>query len=358
MNILSKNIKIKQLLNPTGDQILFTSIGLVLYFIYQSYHEKIFNSPQTLANTVIYISDVTSILLICTLTFIGNRYITLRYNLNKKTSSAIIIKNNTKQLILSTLYSFCVFNLIFAPVFYINNSAEFAIDIKLANIYGIPFIIIYYFIDYSRRAINNYKELLISIDKLEKEKLNTELQLLRAQFNPHFIFNAINTIYFQIEENNTHEKLIMPHFKQMVHYLTNVCSSEQVPLNQEIDYIKNYLDIQLLGKGEQLKKSINITQCTSNLKISPFILQPFIENAFKYISGNMELSINLKLMDNMLFYKIKNSIDPKYLKVSKKEGIGLINLQKRLNQIYPGKHYFKCEQLKDSYISELKIKLN
>ena len=207
----------------------------MLYATYHLFHDDLFGIPQTYANLQIYISDCVSIVLICTFSFMGNRYISIRFFSSRKTRTEVF-RNNFFQLILSHVFFLLVFNGIFATVFYINNPAQFVEDIVVSNIYGVPFVFIFYFVDYSLRTLDNYRSLLIDLRRVEKEKLATELQLLKAQFNPHFIFNAINVIYFQIQDGKAQEKKVLPRFKQMIDYLAS-CNEEYVSIKEELDYL-------------------------------------------------------------------------------------------------------------------------
>ena len=176
---------------------------------------------------------------------------------------------------------------------------------------------------------------------LTKEKLETELKLLKAQINPHFIFNALNNIYSltYMQSKKAPESVLK--LSEMLRYVFYDCNKDRVPLSAEVQYIKNFIAFQQIksefAQNISLKTEIN----GANLEIAPMLFIPFIENAFKYsrIEENESAFINIKIIhqDSKLHFIIKNSF-PENNKPLPGSGMGIKNVKYRLDIIYPKKY--------------------
>lgn len=196
------------------------------------------------------------------------------------------------------------------------------------------------------------------IRKIEIEKLNTELDYLKAQINPHFLFNSINTIYFQIDKQNVAARETLSSFSEMLRYQLYECNGHEVPAEKEVLYIRNYVDLQRLRKDDNYK-IIFEEENINGFTIAPLLLIPFVENAFKHVShfsqGN-EIHISLKKKDDRFLLRIFNTSDGSFLKEKGSHGIGLRNAQRRLELLYPNKHVLKIDSQPKSY--EVNLELN
>lgn len=178
------------------------------------------------------------------------------------------------------------------------------------------------------------------IRKIEIEKLNTELEYLKAQINPHFLFNSINTIYFQIDKHNAVARDTLSAFSEMLRYQLYECNGKEVPIEKEIAYLKNYVELQRLRKDENY--SISFTdRGMHGFTIAPMVLIPFVENAFKHVShfssGN-EIRITMDKNDGIFRMSVYNSRDVNALRMEEHQGIGLKNVRRRLELLYNGRH--------------------
>jgi two-component system LytT family sensor kinase len=198
------------------------------------------------------------------------------------------------------------------------------------------------------------------IRKIEVEKLNTELDYLKAQINPHFLFNSINTIYFQIDKQNTVARDTLSAFSEMLRYQLYECNGKEVSIEKEVSYLRNYVDLQRLRKDDNYRITFSANDSTG-FTIVPLLLIPFVENAFKYVShfssGN-EIKINLRHSDNEFSLNVFNTKDKSATSPSEAHGIGLKNVKRRLELLYPNKHELQITDLPDSFEVMLKIKLN
>ncbi|MCE7862316.1 MAG: hypothetical protein DYG99_02115 [Bacteroidetes bacterium CHB5] len=172
--------------------------------------------------------------------------------------------------------------------------------------------------------------------QVEMEKLNTELAYLRAQINPHFLFNSINTIYFQIDKQNTAARETLEKFSEMLRYQLYECAEASIAIEKEIQYLRNYMALQKLRLGKPYEVELEADADLKNFFIPPLVLIPFVENAFKHISHFADrlnkISITLTKEGDSLHFASINTIDSS----SKKEpgGIGLKNVTRRLDLLY------------------------
>jgi two-component system, LytTR family, sensor kinase len=194
------------------------------------------------------------------------------------------------------------------------------------------------------------------IRKIEVEKLNTELEYLKSQINPHFLFNSINTIYFQIDKKNSAARDTLSMFSEMLRYQLYECNGHAVPIEREINYLKNYVDLQRLRKDENYKIEFN---CETNVKgfaIAPLLLICFVENAFKHVSHfpeNNRIDIALNYEDNTFNLRVMNTIDKKQTEQAH-TGIGLKNVKRRLELLYPGQHQLNIHE---NYTGQFQVHL-
>lgn len=181
--------------------------------------------------------------------------------------------------------------------------------------------------------------------EVEKEKINTELNFLRSQVNPHFLFNVMNTIYFQIDKRNESARASVEKLSEMLRYQLYECNSDMIEINKEMEYIKNYVTMQTLRleKGSDVQLHINIGD--ENFKIAPLLILPIVENAFKHIShfkdpAQNKIHITLNKKDKQFIVDASNSYDKTndVAQVIQSGGLGVQNLRRRLELLYPGKH--------------------
>jgi LytS/YehU family sensor histidine kinase len=126
------------------------------------------------------------------------------------------------------------------------------------------------------------------VELLEKERVQSELDYLKAQINPHALFNSLNTIYGHIDKNNTVARNILLQFSELLRYQLYDCAVEKVSLEKEIEYVKNYVAFHRLRKDEKLVVSLDIGTIQPGLKIAPLLLIVLIENAFKFASNSSD----------------------------------------------------------------------
>jgi two-component system LytT family sensor kinase len=193
----------------------------------------------------------------------------------------------------------------------------------------------------------------IYIEKIEKEKAANELNFLRAQFNPHFLFNSINSIYGHIDKTNKPARDMLLKFSEMLRYQLYECNVEKIELDRELNYIKNYIDLQKSRIDERIRVTFCDDGINGNLKIAPLLLITFIENAFKYVGfnegRNNAIDITIRHNEESLIFNVINTKDVCINQVKKSSGLGIANAKRRLELLYPGRHELKINEQEERY---------
>ncbi len=199
---------------------------------------------------------------------------------------------------------------------------------------------------------------------LEKEKLETELKFLKSQLNPHFLFNSINSIFVLIHKNPDMASESLAKFSDLLRYQLYECNEQQIPLDKELRYLENFIELEKLRQEHNIELTLQIDdRHPGNLTIAPFILMPFIENAFKHVSKRKDkpnwIRMNLGFNKHELLFDISNSVSalhPSSTAFMNYSGIGLKNVKRRLDLIYPGKYDLTIQQDDDQF--QVKLHLN
>ncbi|MCD6013463.1 MAG: hypothetical protein K0Q79_3325 [Flavipsychrobacter sp.] len=194
----------------------------------------------------------------------------------------------------------------------------------------------------------------------KEQMLNTEISFLKAQINPHFLFNTLNSIYALtlVKSDNAPDAVIR--LSGMMRYAVSEANYGQVPLSKEISYISNYVALQKLRITEKILITYELTGETENKLIIPFLLIPFIENAFKYgvnAEENSDIWIRIDIHETDLVMQVENN--KVFVKKDKDYGtsLGIKNTKKRLQLLYPGRHSLKIKDGKYDFRVLLQIKL-
>jgi len=207
-----------------------------------------------------------------------------------------------------------------------------------------------------RLAFDKLKES-AKVQRLESEKITAELQLLKEQINPHFLFNALNTIYYKIDRNNAAARDILQRFSGMLRYQLYECNNPWVDIKSEFAFIKSYIELQKERLNENYKVSYQGFNEATGFEIAPFLLLPLVENCFKHVSDSAEkentITLTCSQSGNTFQFETINTINPGYQK--SENGIGLENIRKRLQLLYAGRHELNVCQAEDSFTVNLKI---
>ncbi|MES2275619.1 MAG: histidine kinase [Bacteroidota bacterium] len=199
----------------------------------------------------------------------------------------------------------------------------------------------------------------VYIEQIEKEKATSELNFLRAQFNPHFLFNSINSIYGHIDKSNKDAREMLLVFSEMLRYQLYECNVEQIELDSEINYIKNYIAIQKGRIDERIEVAFNPGHINGQIMVAPLLFITFIENAFKYIGFNEGkdnfMDIALEYEQGALTFKVFNTKDSFVNQSERSSGLGIANTKRRLEILYPNRHLLSINNREDSYAIALTL---
>jgi len=211
------------------------------------------------------------------------------------------------------------------------------------------------------KLIFDYIEMQQRLVEIAKEKAETELNFLKSQINPHFLFNSLNSVYFLIDKNNPEARNALHKFSEMLRYQLYEMNDNKIPVEKEISYLKDYVDLQKLRKDENFSITFDHSSSVKGFSIEPLLLIPFVENAFKHISHNKDemnfIRLNLDRNNGDLFFSVENSKDNMTRNTEQAGGIGLNNVKRRLQLLYPGKHELKIKNDDGLYAVNLKIKI-
>jgi two-component system, LytTR family, sensor kinase len=198
------------------------------------------------------------------------------------------------------------------------------------------------------------------IRKMEIEKLSSELDYLRAQINPHFVFNSINTVYFQIDKQNVDARDSLSAFSDLLRYQLYECNGNEIPIEKEIVYLQNYIELQRKRKDENYNISFLAGDNLNGFTISPLLLIPFVENAFKHVShyscGN-QVRIMARRRNDSFELSVFNTKERKAT-LNGHDGIGLKNAKRRLELLYKNRHKLIIDDEGDSYEVNLSLKIS
>ena len=282
-----------------------------------------------------------------------------RKRLQKRKHFAGKKQSSPKEYGIIFLSSFINLNIILMIGQYIGifHMGDGIIDYMLVNVVFIPLLLIYYAMISTDIMNKNYNEQVLLLEKVKNQQLETELNFLKAQYHPHFLFNALNTVYFQIDEDNKQAKYTIELLSELLRYqLYNI--QQKVTISQEVEYLKAYIKLQQLRMSERLVLKSNFDSELNEQKIHPLLFQPLLENAFKYVGGEYWMNIALVLENNRIRFVVENSVSTEILANPKTKGIGLENLKRKLELLYTDKQELKIEHKENSFISELIIELD
>jgi two-component system LytT family sensor kinase len=194
--------------------------------------------------------------------------------------------------------------------------------------------------------------------RAEADKASAELSFLKAQINPHFLFNTLNNIYTlaAIKDDNAADSIMK--LSNIMRYVTDDVTEDFVPLQSEIDCISDYIELQRLRIGKNTAVNFEIEGEIANKKIAPLVMMTFIENVFKYGVSKHERSaidIMIRIHELNISFYCKNRVFGVQNSEYQRTGIGIKNTKQRLEHLYPGKHLLNISSLNNEYIVQLTL---
>lgn len=197
--------------------------------------------------------------------------------------------------------------------------------------------------------------------ELENDKLKAELASLKSQINPHFIFNVLNNICSLARKKSDQTEEVIIKLSQLLRYNLYNFEDDKVFLDEEIQYIRDYIDIQKIRLQDNVQINFEVKGNTEGVRIEPLLFMPFIENAFKHGVNNIKkdtIGLFIETFPGTVHFYIKNSFIENTRQKEKYEGRGLNNAYRRLNLLYPSQHVLHMVTEKPDFIVDLIIRLN
>ena len=200
--------------------------------------------------------------------------------------------------------------------------------------------------------------------QIVEQKLQAELELLKNQLQPHFLFNTLNNLYGLVLTNDKNAGRAVLHLSSMMSYMLYECNAKSIALQKEVAHLKNYIELEKIRYGDRLQVSFESGGEINETWIEPLLLSGFVENAFKHGPGNnlqpSWIRINLWVQNGELDYLVENSMhapESGTEEPAQASGIGLDNIKKRLLLIYPGRHHLKIEDNAETFLIHLKLRI-
>lgn len=198
--------------------------------------------------------------------------------------------------------------------------------------------------------------------QLEMQNLNIEKDFLKSQLNPHFLFNTLNNLYGLVVKNDPSAPDTIINLSDMMAYTLYESNTDKVPIEKELDFIRNYFYLERMRYSEDkdINLNIDVSDDIEETLIAPLLTFTFIENAFKYglkSKNNNYLRININIANNIFYFSVENNKEETSKKIKDLGGIGVKNIRKRLKLIYPQKHTIHIEDKGTSFLVSLLINL-
>jgi len=192
-----------------------------------------------------------------------------------------------------------------------------------------------------------------------QERLQSELSFLRSQISPHFLFNVLNSIVYLIRSKSSQAEAVTLQLSGLMRYMLYESDDAQIPLEKEIGYLKNYVDLQKIRFEEDVEISLKIEGQPAAQVIEPMLMIPFVENAFKHGIGLVQspvIDILVNMTEKHLSFVVRNKITPDASgDKDSNSGIGLQNVRRRLELLYPDAHQLDIQEKEGWFVARLSI---
>ncbi|KAA5535700.1 sensor histidine kinase [Paenimyroides baculatum] len=265
----------------------------------------------------------------------------------------VLIRRNIKWIVtvLLTITAVPLFITTYEVIFAESKSVQF-----LGNYHPkVVFLVITYYFFLLGLGIFWVVSQLVLMSKMKNEKLKAELMLLKSQVSPHFFFNTLNNLYGLVAKDSKKAQDLILKLSDMMRYSIYEGEKETVSLQEEIDFLKNYIELHKMRYRKEI--SVNfIYAVDENRKVVPLLFIILLENAFKHgvenLRKNAYIEMNLSTSENEICFSIENN----YEKAESQSGIGLKNLKRRLELIYPNQHELAFSITENEYQTQLILK--
>lgn len=273
---------------------------------------------------------------------------------DKKWPMQFSYQNLVRELLILVSANLILVNLILTPMAALTDDGLSWADMTDICVIPTLYAVLYYGIARSRTYMMAYVDNRVQLEKVTNDHLQTELKFLKSQYHPHFLFNALNTIYFQMDEDLAGAKTSIEKFSELLRYQL-YDQQQQVPVINEIEYLQSFIDLQKIRSSDKMQLEVNFDKGLNAQQVYPLLFLPLVENAFKFIGGDYKLTINAALVGKEIIFSVENSVPEFESPAIRKGGIGLENLRRRLDLLYPQKHSLNTKTENGNYIAELKL---
>lgn len=211
------------------------------------------------------------------------------------------------------------------------------------------------------RLLSDYQREHRLQNEQEKVRLQSELSFLRSQISPHFMFNLMNSLAALARKKSDLLEPMIVKMSDLLRYMLYDSDGTKIQLDKEINYLKSYVDLQQMRFGNKVKVEMDFNATTANLALEPMLLIPFVENAFKHGTGLIRqpaIQIALSTTPKTIRFRVQNRFNKEFTDAKdNSSGIGLANVKRRLELLYPETHTLKITQEEDLFITDLEITL-
>ena len=337
-------------LNLNYKEILY-QIGIILFlFIFFSYHQD--DSIDVSFPSLFKLSKISFFgNYVVAATIINYIYLPFFYYKKKWILFTILVTALISGVILLDEF-------VIEQIFYPDTRGKYFPGILFSLIETLPVIIILVMFKFAWDFIIKQNE----VEQLKSLVQESELQFLKSQINPHFLFNNLNNLYAHSIENSPKTPTIILELSSVLRYMLYDCKENFVPVNKEIEHLKHYTALNKLQIGARGIVVFDTNIENSTFEISPLVLVVFIENAFKHSSETQSQNISIKIhtvitKQGILEFKCENNYSSEYELSHHSKGIGLENVKKRLNLLYPKKHNLRIDKDDTNFKVNLTLKL-
>lgn len=239
--------------------------------------------------------------------------------------------------------------------------AYLRVFLPMPKIVGLLFYCVTAFVISTALALNAHqKEQAERQKKIEFEKLNAELEILKLQISPHFLFNTLNNIRSLVRKKSDKTEEVVIKLSSILRYMLYQSKADKVPLKKEIEHLSDYIELQKLRMSHPENVKFDVEGEVENIMIEPLLFIPFVENAFKYglhASIDAELCFSIKIIGQILYFESYNQHFETEFDEEESSGIGLENVRKRLLLHYPNRHEMSIKEQQNNYSVRIKIEL-
>lgn len=266
-------------------------------------------------------------------------------------------------LAITSFLRFVIFAFVYNPImrglkFYVNSMDQIARNSIVQNFEGPAFI---GFLFISLKLFKDWQLKQKDNLDLRKENASAELLLLKAQIHPHFLFNTLNNIYSFTLDRSPQAKNMVKMLEGMLHYMIEECEQPLVSLEKEIAVLQDYFELERIRYGNSIDMQFEIAGNYRGKVVSPLLMIPFVENSFKHGTSRILRDPWVKLFiqadDDVVHFSLTNS-KPAEETVNLKRGIGLVNVRKRLQLLYPDVHLLVIESTKNTFTVNMQIPIS